>query len=51
MRPLSDPTPKPMLPVGDRPLVEHVLDTTLDAGVTLSSETHTRPGEVVTRDR
>lgn len=33
MRAMSDPTPKPMLPVGDRPLVEHVLDTAADAGV------------------
>jgi bifunctional UDP-N-acetylglucosamine pyrophosphorylase/glucosamine-1-phosphate N-acetyltransferase len=32
MRPLSDEIPKPMLPVGDRPLVEHVLDTAVEAG-------------------
>ena len=32
MRPLSEPTPTPMLPVGDRPLVERVLDTAVEAG-------------------
>jgi NDP-sugar pyrophosphorylase family protein len=31
--PSSDPTPKPSLPAGDRPLVDHVLDTAAQAGV------------------
>lgn len=32
MRPLSATTPKPMLPVGDRPLVAHVADAAVTAG-------------------
>lgn len=32
MRPLTASCPKPMLPVGDRPLVGHVLDTAVAAG-------------------
>ncbi|UIP01324.1 NTP transferase domain-containing protein (plasmid) [Halobaculum sp. CBA1158] len=32
MRPLSVVTPKPMLPVGDRPLVAHVADAAVEAG-------------------
>lgn len=34
MRPLTDAMPKPMLPVGDRPLVEHVAGATVAAGAT-----------------
>jgi len=32
MRPLSRITPKPMLPVGDRPLVAHVADAAVAGG-------------------
>ena len=32
IRPLSESTPKPMLPVADRPLVAHVADAATDAG-------------------
>lgn len=32
MRPLTDRRPKPMLPVGDRPLLAHVLDAAAEAG-------------------
>lgn len=32
LRPLTDKTPKPMLPVGGRPLLETVLDQVCDAG-------------------
>jgi UDP-N-acetylglucosamine diphosphorylase/glucosamine-1-phosphate N-acetyltransferase len=32
MRPLTHSTPKPMLPVGDRPLVAHTADAAIDAG-------------------
>lgn len=32
MRPLTDSIPKPMLPVGDRPLVAHVADAAITAG-------------------
>ena len=33
MRPLTDRTPKPMLPVADRPLVAHTADAAVEAGV------------------
>ncbi|KAB1185033.1 MULTISPECIES: bifunctional sugar-1-phosphate nucleotidylyltransferase/acetyltransferase [Haloferax] len=32
MRPLTDRRPKPMLPVGDKPLVAHTADAAIDAG-------------------
>ena len=32
MRPLTDSTPKPMLPVADRPLAAHTADAAVDAG-------------------
>ena len=32
LRPLTEDTPKPMLPVGDQPLLERVLDQVRDAG-------------------
>ena len=32
MHSLTNATPKPLLPVGDRPLVAHVVDTAVDAG-------------------
>jgi bifunctional UDP-N-acetylglucosamine pyrophosphorylase/glucosamine-1-phosphate N-acetyltransferase len=32
--PLTDSAPKPMLPVGDRPLVAHVADAAVEAGAT-----------------
>jgi hypothetical protein len=31
--PLTDETPKPMLPVGDRPLMEHIIDQLREAGI------------------
>ncbi|MFB6161908.1 MAG: bifunctional sugar-1-phosphate nucleotidylyltransferase/acetyltransferase [Halococcoides sp.] len=34
MGPLTDETPKPMLPVGDQPLVAHVADAAVAAGTT-----------------
>ncbi|MDG5775761.1 bifunctional sugar-1-phosphate nucleotidylyltransferase/acetyltransferase [Haloarculaceae archaeon H-GB2-1] len=33
MRPLTDATPKPMLPVADRPLAAHTADAAVEAGV------------------
>lgn len=33
LRPLTDATPKPMLPVGDRPMMEHVLDRLRESGI------------------
>jgi len=32
LRPLTDDTPKPMLKIGDRPLLEHVVEQVRDAG-------------------
>lgn len=33
MRPLTDATPKPMVPLAGRPLIDHVLDRIADAGI------------------
>ena len=33
LQPLTDDTPKPMLRVGDRPLIEHVIDRLREAGI------------------
>ena len=33
MRPITDKTPKPMIPINGRPLVDHALDRLTDAGV------------------
>ena len=33
MRPLTEPTPKPLLPLGGRPLLDHALDRLAEAGV------------------
>jgi N-acetyl-alpha-D-muramate 1-phosphate uridylyltransferase len=33
MRPITDKTPKPMIPVNGRPLIDHALDRLRDAGV------------------
>ena len=33
MRPITDRTPKPMIPVDGRPLIDHALDRLLEAGV------------------
>lgn len=41
LRPLTDRVPKPMLPVGDRPLLERTLERLRDAGITsVSITTH-----------
>ena len=34
MRPITDKTPKPMIPVNGRPLIDHVLERLADAGIT-----------------
>lgn len=33
LRPLTEHTPKPMLPVGDRPLLEHIVEQLRDSGI------------------
>lgn len=33
LRPLTDNTPKPLLPVGDKPIIEHNVDRLRDYGV------------------
>jgi NDP-sugar pyrophosphorylase family protein len=51
LRPLTRYRPKPLLPGGTRPILDHVLDTALNAGVTLSTGATTAPGETVLEDR
>jgi dTDP-glucose pyrophosphorylase len=47
LRPLTEDIPKPMLPVGDRPLLERVVEQLRDAGVRrVSMATHYR-GDVI----
>ncbi len=44
LRPLTEDLPKPMLPVGKRPLLEHVIDQLRDTGVQrVNITTHYRP--------
>lgn len=44
LRPLTDDTPKPMLPVGGRPLLEHIIKRLRDCGVQdVRVTTHYRP--------
>ncbi len=33
MRPITDKTPKPMIPINGRPLIDHVLERLVDAGI------------------
>src|SRR4029079_8632349 len=48
LRPLTDRVPKPMLPVGDRPLLARTLERLRDAGIhSVSISTHYR-GEAIT---
>jgi dTDP-glucose pyrophosphorylase/CBS domain-containing protein len=48
LRPLTDLMPKPMLPVGDRPLLARILERLRDAGIhSVSIATHYR-GEAIT---
>ena len=48
MRPLTDKLPKPMLPVGDRPVMEHVLEQLQKVGIShVSVTTHYKPEAIV----
>ena len=48
LRPLTDDLPKPMLPVGDRPLMQHTLERLRDAGIKkVSITTHYKADKVV----
>lgn len=47
LAPLTQDTPKPMLPVGDRPLMEHLLLNIRDAGIhQVHVTTHFRPEKI-----
>jgi dTDP-glucose pyrophosphorylase/CBS domain-containing protein len=49
LRPLTDELPKPMLPVGDRPLMEHIVNQLRSAGIRqVNVTTHYKP-EAITR--
>jgi mannose-1-phosphate guanylyltransferase len=46
LRPLTDELPKPLVPVGDRPLLVHIADRLVNAGVgELVLNVHHRPGK------
>ena len=48
LRPLTASLPKPMLPVGDRPLIEHIVRQLRDAGITrVSVTTHFQSNAIV----
>ena len=48
LRPLTEDVPKPMLPVGDRPLIEHIISGLCDAGIRqVSITTHYKPEVIV----
>jgi dTDP-glucose pyrophosphorylase len=48
LQPLTGATPKPMLPVGDRPLMEHTVSQLRDAGIThVSIATHYKAERIV----
>jgi dTDP-glucose pyrophosphorylase len=48
LRPLTDDVPKPMLPVGDRPLLERIIGRLRDAGIGhVSITTHYKPEKII----
>jgi dTDP-glucose pyrophosphorylase/CBS domain-containing protein len=48
LRPLTETVPKPMLPVGDRPVMEHVLEQLQKVGISrVSITTHYKPEAIV----
>lgn len=47
LRPLTQDLPKPMLPVGDRPLLEHIVDKIRDSGIrNITITTHYLPEKI-----
>ncbi len=47
LRPLTDSTPKPMLPVGDRPLLERIVGHLKDSGINrILMTTHYKPEQI-----
>jgi len=47
LRPLTNDTPKPMLPVGDKPLLEHLVDHIRDSGIRkINVATHYQPQKI-----
>jgi len=48
LRPLTENTPKPMLPVGGRPVMEHIVEQLRDVGVKqIHVTTHFRPEKII----
>jgi dTDP-glucose pyrophosphorylase len=48
LRPLTENLPKPMLPVGDRPVMEHVLEQLQKVGIShVSITTHYKPESII----
>lgn len=48
LHPLTDDTPKPMLPVGDKPLIEHIVASLRNAGIkNLNITTHFMPEKII----
>ena len=48
LHPLTEELPKPMLPLGDRPLMEHIVTQLRDAGIRqVSISTHYKPEAIV----
>lgn len=47
LRPLTEGTPKPMLPVGDRPLLQRIVEQLGEAGIrSIDITTHYRPDQI-----
>lgn len=49
LRPLTDNMPKPMLPVGDKPLLQHIVEQLRDSGITRVNLTTHYMAEVISR--
>ena len=48
LRPLTEEVPKPMLPVGDRPLMEHIIEQLRQSGIQrVNITTHYQPEKII----